>query len=135
MNDNQLHCLLSELPQEKASPGFTEHVLERLEENQQESAKHSYKFFYLAAGLILIAVIGLTIGFKTRQAPSQKQLHEEISQLRNEHKYLTKTLTELREKLGKARPTVYLGGDEHADYVLDLGNIYRVRPARFEDFR
>ncbi len=133
MNDDQLNRLLRGLPKEKASPDFTKRVLANLPSGDTQGKFLRHTTWIVAAGLILVVMVGLLFGLKVRHAAGERRIKKEIQQLRIEHQILKTNLAELRNRLQQAPTTVYLGGDEHVDYILDLKQLHHIRPARYDN--
>ena len=133
MNDDQLNRLLRGLPKEKASPDFMAQVLAKLPSGDTRGKFSRRTTWIVAAGLALVVMVGLLFGLKVQNAAGEKRIRKEIQQLRIEHQILKTNLAELKNRLRIAPTTVYLGGDEHVDYVLDLKQLQHIRPARFDN--
>jgi outer membrane murein-binding lipoprotein Lpp len=112
---------LRELPREQARPGFTARVLERLDAAPRATASRFSFRFALATAAVVLAAIAISAGVAgvlTRESQKANQARQALQEIRAEHGRLEQELREMTEP-----PVVYLGGDEHVDLVLDLGEV------------
>jgi hypothetical protein len=117
MEDHRLGDLLRELPRERARPGFTARVLNRLESPRRTPA---IPRLALAGALAAFLAVGTGVLVDARkEAIEAAQARQALQQIRAEHMRLAQ---EVRD-LSAAPPVVYLGGNEKVDLVLDLGKV------------
>jgi hypothetical protein len=113
MNEEHLRNLLSSLPREEASEGFTERVMSRLDEAKRPA--YQQPRFALSASLALI--VAAWFGFSQWQSSiEEEQTNTRIRTIKNEVQQLQNDIRLLRN----LAPVLYLGGDENVDFVLDL---------------
>jgi hypothetical protein len=117
MEDHRLGDLLRELPRERARPGFTARVLNRLESPERRPA---IPRLAMAGALAAFLAVGAGVLVDARrEAVETAQARQALRQIRAEHLRLEQEVREL-----SARPPVlYLGGNEQVDLVLDLGKV------------
>lgn len=127
MDDGQLDELLRGLPRERASDRFTAQVMLRLQ--PPRPARRWPLKLALAAGLAAVALAAVSFGLWRAERLAKQEIQEQIHQLRTEHRELEATLAHLRTQEERARPVVYLGGDQRVDYVLDLRKALAAPPA------
>jgi hypothetical protein len=122
--EKALDALLGSLPRLRARPGFADEVLARAARRGEAGAERARRAgrprLRLAMAGALLACGGVVAGVWIQQATRRSEIAEEIATLKREHARLSSELSRLREQAGCLRPVVYLGGDERADYVLDL---------------
>lgn len=111
MDEKQLIELLSDLPRTGASDGFTERTLARIDAAPRETSNARR---FAAAAAIALAVLSGAIGHH------EWRERQRAEALREEHRRIAAELQQLKEEASEYQPVVYLGGDEKADYVLDL---------------
>ncbi len=130
MSEENLGNLLRSLPREKASEGFTDSVMSRLEEGRKSLVFQPR--FALAASILLI--VAVWIGADRWLAMQQEeQTNDRIHTLKTEIEKIQGDIRLLRD----LAPVLYLGGNEDVDFVLDLGKAARekgdgVTPISFE---
>jgi hypothetical protein len=118
MKDEELRSLLRSLPRERASNGFTDEVLGRLDVANRPFYRQPR--CALAAGLVLILVVAGWFGTgRWQDARQAEQTRQRIQALRTELEQLQKGVTLLRD----LAPVLYLGGDEDVDLVIDLRHL------------
>ena len=117
MNE-QLKTALESLPRERAGIGFTAGVLRRIE----QPSRRLFPMQWTA--LTAAAVIVLALGFGWREW-RHRQAEEHLQVLLAEKQDLEVEMQVLRRLSQKARPVVYLGGNEKVDLVLDLARFQR----------
>jgi hypothetical protein len=130
MENDRLSTLLQQLPPEPARPGFTARVLARLDapaasENRTRRRPRvlALRWALAAAGLTAALLAG---GLRWQAAhpaqdPRALAARRTLAAIRAEHARLQGELETLSD-----RRVVYLGGNEHMDFVVDL---QRVPPA------
>jgi hypothetical protein len=115
MKEEELRSLLRSLPRERASDGFTDEVLSRL-----DLARPFYRQprYALAAGLVLVAAGWFGAG-RWQEVRQAEQTRQRIQALRTELEQLQSSVTLLRD----LAPVLYLGGDEDVDLVIDMRHL------------
>jgi hypothetical protein len=117
MEDHRLGDLLRELPRERARPGFTARVLNRLESPERRPA---IPRLAMAGALAAFLAVGASVLVDARrEAVETAQARQALRQIRAEHMRLAREVHDLSEQ----PPVVYLGGNEKVDLVLDLGKV------------
>lgn len=120
MTIDPLDRQLRELPVIRASDGFTERVLDRLEEpaaSPEPARPARVVWVAVGASAALLAVLALLPERRPRAAP---ELAAEATEIRRQHALLSEELDRLRSRTEEAAPILYLGSDDEIDYVLDL---------------
>jgi hypothetical protein len=130
MENDRLSTLLQQLPVEPARPGFTARVLARLDAPDSANARIprrplalTLRWALAAAGVTAALLAG---GLRWQAAhptqdPRALAARRTLAEIRAEHARLQGELKTLSD-----RRVVYLGGNEHMDFVVDL---QRVPPA------
>ena len=123
-SDGELDRLLSGLPRQSASAGFTGRVLASLDAPARRGVGRRWPLAAAAA-----AALAAGIWLLPRTAPPPPLA--EAAALREEHRLMMEELESLKTSLrqSQAAPVLYLGGNEHLDLVLDLGPVWRAEPA------
>jgi hypothetical protein len=143
---------LRRLPAEKASPGFTQGVLARLDTPSRQPA--SWRLIPLAA-VVLLAAVALPAGWyslnnnmqsssvppgsataesftRTNTSPShldeRARVLQELAALQEEKKRLNEQWREYRRLARAAEPVLYLGGNDNVDLVFDLRRVPPTAP-------
>lgn len=127
-SDDRLSQALKALPRESAGLGFAARVLRRIENAppwwsparwlpRSWTARH---WTSMAAAAVLV----LALGFGWREW-HHRQAAANLKVLLVEKQELEQELEALRQLAADARPTVYLGGDDEVDLVLDLARFQR----------
>jgi hypothetical protein len=122
--NDPLKELLETMPRERAREGFTSRVLAELDRRPAPSRWSGARWLVPAAaavGLVLVLAVAGSIHL-ARERDRRAELAAQLDTLRQEHRLLTEDLKDLRRRLF-ARPVIYLGGDDRADYVLDLHRV------------
>jgi anti-sigma factor RsiW len=120
--DERLDRLLRELPRERAPDAFTRRVLSEARGRPAGAGFRLPAWGVAVAAALLVAVpAGIWI-YNTSQRAA---LAAEIGALRAQHERLTGELRALRQQMSTTQPVIYLGGDDRADYVLDLKRLVR----------
>ena len=133
MNEEPIRGLLKSLPREKASAGFTERVMSRLDEKDQKRLFWGAPRLALAAGSLMM-VIAVWIGMSQWQSQQDAQVDSRIQTLKSEIQQAQKDILLLKE----IAPILYLGGDKEVDFVLDLRHLVQeegsggLQPASFD---
>jgi hypothetical protein len=114
---------------EKASPGFTQSVLARVDERPQTSWLTITPGLAAAAAVVLL-LIGGFIGARFRTQPEETASSRE--QLLREYIAMQSELEEIRRMADDTGPVLYLGGDESVEVLYDLRDYVdspNIRPA------
>jgi len=135
--EERLSQALGSLPRERASAGFTEGVLERTRRRGWLAAPRPWPQLAAVAAVVALAVLGVA---QWQEERGHTQAQARLAALEAEHHELEMELRELRQIAERARPVIYLEGDEadRVDLVLDLGRLARrnagdIRPASFNN--
>ena len=121
MEDHRLGDLLRELPRERARPGFTARVLERLDSPERISRPRRPFRLALAgatAAAILTASSAGVLMDRRAESIEAAEAQRMLQEIRAEHGRLEQEIHELSQP-----PVVYIGGNEDVDLVLDLGKV------------
>ncbi len=130
MNDDRLSTALKSLPREPAGIGFTAGVLRRIDQPARWRLFAGRAFGRAATGrafgqaIAAAAILILILGLGWRQW-RQHRAAEHLQVLLAEKQELEAELDSLRRLTVRARPVVYLGGDDKVDLVLDLARFQR----------
>lgn len=130
MNDEPVRKLLQDLPREKASKGFTEQVMSRLDE--RKPPLWGVPRLAIVGGLVM--VFAVWFGVSQWQSQQDAQVDARIQTLRSEIQQAQKDIMLLKE----IAPILYLGGDKEVDFVLDLRHLVQdegngnIQPASYE---
>jgi hypothetical protein len=132
MEDHRLGDLLRELPRERARPGFTARLLQRLNRLEAPERRRALPRLALAGALATVLAVTAGVLVDARQdALRAAQARQALQEIRAEHGRLEREVREL------SRPSVmYLGGNENVDLVLDLGQVggtEGAKPAAYHD--
>lgn len=142
--DQRLLSALASLPRERASAGFTQEVMQRIERRVDSAPSRRYLTLPLAAGVAL--ALSLPIGgWLVSKVSERRQLDArvaEIESLERRHQQLLAELSQMRDSLDET-PVVYLGGDDQIGFTVDLRSLMqqaerrgqsqgRIRPASVE---
>jgi hypothetical protein len=129
MNDEELRSLLSSLPRERASEGFTDNLMSRLDVAKRPFYREPR--YALVASLILL--VGMWFGAgRWQDARQREETRERVQALRTEIEQLHQDINLLRD----LAPVLYLGGDENVDLVIDMRHLMRqeaTQPVSFDD--
>lgn len=132
MKEEELRSLLRSLPRERASEGFTDEVLNRLDVAKRPIYRQPR--FAMVAGLVLL-VAGWFGAGRWQDAREAEQTRQRIQALRTELEQLQNGVTLLRD----LAPVLYLGGDEDVDLVIDMRHLMsdergkRVKSVSYDD--
>jgi len=132
MKEEELRSLLRSLPRERASEGFTNEVLGRLDVAKRPVYRQPR--YALAAGLVLL-VAGWFGAGRWQDVRKAEQTRQRIQALRTELEQLRNGVTLLRD----LAPVLYLGGDEDVDLVIDMRHLVNTgrgesaRPVSYDD--
>ena len=120
MTDRDLSKRIRDLPRETARPGFTQRVMERLDEEAPRAAEGwGWKpTLAIAAAALGFALIPFAAWQMDRGAASAGDAAE-LEALRAEYTQLQDALQELTRVRGAGGEVVYLGGDDTLDVVFD----------------
>jgi len=115
---DELDRLLAALPRERAKRGFTDAVLSRIDRRPAQGRRWlPLAATGVAAAALLVVVAALHL---ERERAGRDELALRIAELRRDHARLSEELRQLRARLRREQPVLYLGGDDRVDYVLDL---------------
>ena len=146
MNDETLRRALQALPRSEADAGFTRQVMARLPE-QSPSNRLAPRFYWgLAAVAVVTALIAAVAvpSFLRSGGPTSSSLQasrnelvqpvtdpedDRLQRLLTERQAIVLELQRFRRESESGRPVLYLGGDESVDFVVDLAEVARRRPA------
>ncbi len=118
---HELDRLLAELPRERASRGFREQLMTRLDGPPRPRPVRRLLAVVAAAALLV------AIALLFRPAPTPDPGNAE--RWRAEHRSMMAELEALKASLGtEPVPVIYLGGDEQLDLVLDLAPVWGLEP-------
>jgi hypothetical protein len=117
MEDHRLGDLLRELPRERARPGFTARVLNRLESPARRPAVSRLAMAGALAAFLAVGAAALVDA--RREAVETAHARQALQEIRAEHLRLEREVHDL----SAPPPVVYLGGNEQVDLVLDLGQV------------
>jgi hypothetical protein len=118
MEDHRLGDLLRDIPRERARPGFTARVqqrIDRLDAPARRAALIPRLALSAALALFLAVTAGVLIHAR-RDALAADHARQALAEIRAEHARLEREVRELSPPA-----VVYLGGTEDVDLVLDLG--------------
>ncbi len=120
LDDRRLSDLLGSLPRERARPGFASRVVARLDE-RSGSRSGWLVLCGVAAGIavLVVSAIGLRSFDQQRKVA---EVRRALAEIRSEHRALAAEI----ERLPDPDPVpnvVYLGGDDQADYFVDLTRV------------
>jgi hypothetical protein len=138
--DAKLDSLLRALPRERASAHLAPRVLARVRRPRATRYGGRYQALAVATaiGLVVVAMLALAPqvldrstspghGIARDGVASKRPSERSIQTLETEYRQLRDELTALQRLHAAARPMVYLGGTERADFVLDLERLARRR--------
>lgn len=121
LDDRRLNALLASLAGERAQPGFAARVLARLDERPRPRAGwlRIAAVTGVAAGLaVLVAGVSL---YRISDERRLAEVRRALSEIRSEHRALA---AEIERLPSSPEPNViYLGGDDQADYFVDLSRV------------
>lgn len=128
--NGELERLLGELPELRASAGFTDEVLARLDgpaTRRRPRLQSPVLAWTLAGAALFGALLLLTAmppgGRSTAGEAARADLSPErqrAARLREEHRRLRDDIRALRTLVDENPPVVLLGGDDRVDLVLDF---------------
>jgi hypothetical protein len=130
MEDHRLGDLLRELPRERARPGFTARLLNRLEAPERRRPFPRLALAGALAAVLTMITTGVLVDAR-RDALRAAQAQQALQEIRAEHGRLQREVQELSRP-----PVMYLGGNENVDLVLDLGQVSGTegaKPAAYQD--
>ena len=119
---------LTSLPEVRASTGFTDRVLNRLDGPGESDWALAKPLAWSAAAAV--ALILATLVLRPAEIPQAERLSAEVSEIRRQHLLLTEELDRLRTRTQNAAPVLYLAGGDRVDYVLDLSPFILSETAR-----
>lgn len=110
---------LGRLPALRASAGFTERLLRRLDTPASNPGASPTRLAWGALGASLAMIVILAV-LPDRSPSDDPNLSNEAREIRRQHALLTQELNQLRSRTQEVAPVLYLGSDDEVDYVLDL---------------
>jgi hypothetical protein len=113
---DRLSTSLRSLDEPRASDGFTERVLEGLDQRLRRRARLRATAL-AAASVALVTLVALGAVLRPRSADLARARADEI---RREHTLLLEELEELKRSRDLTPAVLYLGGEDDYDLVLDL---------------
>lgn len=118
-DDRRLSALLASLPRERAGTGFSSRVMGRLDERPRRRAGWLVTSS-VAAGLavLVVAVIGFRSLHEQRRVAEARRA---LAEIRSEHRALAEEIGKL--PVDREPSVLYLGGDDQADYFVDLTRV------------
>jgi hypothetical protein len=119
LDDRRLSALLGSLPREGARNGFSTRVIARLDERPRRRAGW-FVTFSVAAGVavLIVAAIGFRSFDQQRKAAEVRRV---LAEIRAEHRALAEEIEQLPAE--REPGVIYLGGDDQADYFVDLTRV------------
>ncbi len=121
-DDRRLGELLRSLSRETSRPGFASRVIARLDERRPSSARWFLGASVAAgfAALIAGAVLSHDLDERRRLDSARRAL----AQIRSEHRAIAAEIEQIRQlPVGRDPGVLYLGGDDQADYFVDLSSV------------
>ncbi len=119
LDDRRLSALLRALPRERARSGFGARVIARLDERPRRRAGWLVTSSVAAALAVLVVTV---LGF--RSLDEQRKVAEArraLAEIRSEHRALAEEIERL--PVDRDPGVLYLGGDDQADYFVDLTRV------------
>lgn len=131
MTDEQLRDALRSLPRHRASKGFTDRVLDRLDraDSRREAQRpvrppiRARRWAAVATVVALAALVPLAV--RREQPPPATDSRQALRELRSELEEIKRLTAEPRAD----EPVLYLGGDDQVELVVDLGDAFGRWPA------
>jgi hypothetical protein len=138
MSDERLRDLLTSLPRHRASIGFDDRVIERLDAPRPRTglgrpmARLALAAAAMVVAVTVIGIVGRAVAPPPQggtaegpQVASSAQTSEaaRVQELRRQHDELMRELEALREQSRTASPLLYLGGTDQLDVVVDIGRL------------
>lgn len=121
MSDDPVLDALRALPRERAGPGFTAALL-RSAQGAPETAATPWSRPLVALALLGLLVSGLAAWSWERER-RREELRGQVHALIREQRELEQAFAELRRASARQPRLLYLGGNERADFVLDLDRL------------
>lgn len=120
---DELTDVLRDLPGQRAGAGFTQEVLGRVDRPRRPKGR--------VVAAAVVAAFALTTALAVahrRRATARAEMARELSELRTEGRAIRRELAALQELHRRAARTIYLGGTDQRDYVIETD----ITPARFD---
>lgn len=111
MQDEELMELLHAQPRSSASDDFAAGTMRRI---ARDAGQHRLNRQFAAVAAVVLMVASGAAGHHAWRE------HQRIETLRAEHRRLEAELQQLKVDAAEYEPVVYVGGDERADYVVNL---------------
>ena len=129
LDDRRLSALLGSLPRERARTGFASRVAARLDDRPGRPRFRAGRlriavFAGVAAGLAgLVAGVSLYRFTEERRSEEGRiaEVRRALSEIRSEHRALEAEIERLPAT--SESNVIYLGGDDQADYFVDLSRV------------
>ena len=119
-DDRRLSALLRSLPRERARNGFSARVVARLDERPRRRAGWIVTSS-VAAGFAFLIASGFAFHRSSEERQRIAEVRRALAEIRDEHRSLAQAIENLP---GDREPGVlYLGGDDQADYFVDLARV------------
>ncbi len=120
MKNDYLNEALRSLPRQGASEGFTQSVLQRLDESPPRQERQWVRPLLAAAALATL-MIGLFLVYSPA-APANQEQRARLEMLESERERLESELIEIRSLMEEtAAREIYLGGNDQFEVVIDVG--------------
>jgi hypothetical protein len=118
MSDEDIGRLIRELPRATASTGFSQRVLQKLDDaSGRRRARRRHFVLAITAAAVLA---GLVSQDHLRRRLERSRALERVQALRDEYQELQREVEKLRALAREADPVLELGGTERVDFVFDL---------------
>lgn len=124
LDDRRLSDLLGSLPRERARPGFASRTVARLDERPRRRAgRLRIAVVAGAAGVVagLAALVGGLSLYRSSEERRIADVRRALSEIRSEHRALAAEIERLH--VTPEPNVIYLGGDDQADYFVDLSRV------------
>jgi cell division protein FtsB len=121
-HDEKLGQLLKSLPRERAQEDFTGRVMERLE-MRRPPVFSPFKIALVSAAAVVVAATMLSTVSHIQQKAEQNHLKQELKSVKAQYRKIARQIEELKNQPPRD-PVIYVGGDDRADYVLDVSKLH-----------
>ncbi len=131
MTDEELRDALRSLPRHRASEGFTDRVLDHLEQTRRSRkpdglwqrlrsvvgpAGGTFRWTAVAAAALLAALLPTAV--RHHRPPTDADSRQAVQELRSELEELKRLAADTQTD----EPVLYLGGDDRVELVVDLAD-------------
>lgn len=137
MKDDPIRDALRTLPGAKASPGFTERVMTRIDSGARTPSPWPARALWASAAVALLFAGSTAVVWHDgkvidrRETPRESRIPRQeretvarrLEELRAEHNALKRELAAIRSLTAGSRPVLELGGTEHVELILDLTSL------------